>query len=383
MNYINKYKLIESYLFTQIKLDNEYKIPNNIFRSIIKFGLLKYLIKEIKKNKIDILIYQFYNYDYINILNKLTFFKTIFYNHSCFLYWIYLDLYKVFSNLYNSFKNSKYVISLLPFENNYLFKKWGIKSILMNNFITYEYKKVIPSNLSSKTILMIGRGSDRLKRFELGIKAMKYITYEIPDCQMKIISDLSQLDLLINLVKILKLENFIKFVGYTPIPEIYFKNASLHIFPTISESFGLSLSETKLYGIPSILCGIDYLSIINGGIIIIYDDEPRSISKQSLKILKNENYRKKLGKEARESMYKFQNEITLKKWIKLIISIYKGYNYYKELTNYDKILSENQSLNIIKNQINLLRMRNPNLKNLTFKDVENFTFMENLNDFKK
>ncbi len=67
----------------------------------------------------------------------------------------------------------------------------------MNNFITFEYKKVIPSNLSSKTILMIGRGSDRLKRFELGIKAMKYITYEIPDCQMKIISDLSELDLLI------------------------------------------------------------------------------------------------------------------------------------------------------------------------------------------
>jgi hypothetical protein len=44
----------------------------------------------------------------------------------------------------------------------------------MNNFLTYDYNKVIQSDLTSKAILMIGRGNDKNKRFELGIFAMKY-----------------------------------------------------------------------------------------------------------------------------------------------------------------------------------------------------------------
>ena len=68
---------------------------------------------------------------------------------------------------------------MVPFENDYLLKKWGIDSILMTNFLTYDYNSVIPSTLSSKNILMIGRADDKIKRFDLGIKAMHYIIKEI------------------------------------------------------------------------------------------------------------------------------------------------------------------------------------------------------------
>jgi len=49
----------------------------------------------------------------------------------------------------------------------------------MNNFITYDLKRVIPSDLSNKNIFMIGRAEQRLKRFKLGIYAMEYIIQEI------------------------------------------------------------------------------------------------------------------------------------------------------------------------------------------------------------
>ena len=49
----------------------------------------------------------------------------------------------------------------------------------MNNFITYEYNSSFALDLSTKTILMIGRADDKYKRFELGIQAMEYITKEI------------------------------------------------------------------------------------------------------------------------------------------------------------------------------------------------------------
>ena len=159
------------------------------------------------------------------------------------------------------------------------------------NFITYNFSNVIPSDLSSKTILMIGRANDKFKRFELGIKSMKNIIKEMPECKLKIISNLDGINELEKLIDQLNLNNEIKFVGYTSTPEIYFKNTSLHIFPSISESFGLALSETKIYGIPNIILGIDYVSASKYGTIIIYDDSPNIIAKESLKILKNEKYK--------------------------------------------------------------------------------------------
>ena len=129
LNYFYKFNLFDLYLFSQQKKEeNEYFIPKSIKRSLIKECKMKILIKEIKKNKINILIYQFPNYNGINILNKLKNVKTIFYQHYSFFYWIYYN-YSKFKSIYKAYKNSQYVISIIPIENNYIFKKWGINSI--------------------------------------------------------------------------------------------------------------------------------------------------------------------------------------------------------------------------------------------------------------
>ena len=380
LNYLDKAKIFDTYLLTQQpKEENEYSIPMNSKRIIVnskikKNNLFNILIKE----KINILIYHFYNSIEIQNLNNLKKINIIIYNNSCIFYWIYTNSLSIYKTTYHAYQKSKYVISLVPFENDYLFKKWGINSILMGNFITYEYNSVIPSDLSSPTILMIGRGNDKLKRFELGIESMPLIIKQIPECEMKIISDLNDIDNLKKIIKFLKLQNNIKLVGYTPTPEIYFKNASLHIFPSISESFGLVLSETKIFGIPNILVGLDYLSITKGGTIMIYDDNSETISKEAIKILKNDKYRKKLGKEARKSMQKFKNIDLLQKWVGLILSIYNGYNYYEIFRLKDKRMPKKEAINILSNQIELLKNRILRFQNISINNIINFKFMENL-----
>ena len=382
INYISKIKLFEIYLFINKNGDNEYPISENvniiIFSEKSKYNLKRKLVK----NNIDILIYQFYDEYEIEMLNHLKNIKTIFYNHSCFLIRLYLKShsrsYNTFKNLYNAYRNSKYVISLIHFENDYLFKKWGINSIFQNNFISYDYDSIIPSDLSSKIILMIGRGNDITKRFDLGIKSMKFIIKEIPESEMKIISDIKGMENLQNLVKKLKLEKNIKFIGYTSTPEIYFKNASLHILPSICESFGLSISETKTYGIPNILTGLDYISTSKGGTINIFDDKPESIAKEAIKILKDGKYRKKLGKEARESMREFKNESTAKRWINIILSIYNGDKYYNKIREEDEKISENQAKILLQKQIELLKIRKKELRNLTIDELSDFNFVEKI-----
>lgn len=352
-------------MFTDTITKNEYKLSGNVRRIIISYQLNK-LKRHLISKKIDIFIYQFYDRPAITKIKGIKNLKVIFYNHSCFLFWIYNKDKFIFQNVYNEYKNSKYVISLVPFENNYLFKNWGINSIYMNNFLTYEYDNVIPSDLSSKKILMIGRASDQNKRFELGIKTMKFILKEIPDSEMIIISDDKDIIEIKNLVKILEIQNNIKFVGYTTTPEIFFKDASLHIFPSIAEAFPMVLTETKIYGIPNLLVGIDYVSASKGGVLIIYDDNPEIIAKFAINILNNYEYKKKLSKEARISMKKF-NEMLFKKWIKLLLIINKGEYYYQKLLEEEsKTFTNNESL-ILERQINLLKKRMTKMENITIK----------------
>ena len=175
---------------------NEYIIPNKVKRIAIignEYSSTKKLKRQIMINKIDVFIYQFPDGKEIKMLNKLKNVKIIIYSHFCFLTWIYFYEVHIFKELFCSYRESKYIISLVPFENDYIFKKWGIKSILMNNLITFEYDKINPSDLSSKMILMIGRASDKFKRFDLGIKSMKYIVKEVIDSEMKIISELDNI----------------------------------------------------------------------------------------------------------------------------------------------------------------------------------------------
>ena len=347
---------------TKCKQNDEYPIPKNIKR--ISLQELKInLYDALEKEKIDILIYNYQDKE-IEKLNKLKKPKVIYYSHVNFLYWIYIEhLYNFKDTVYHLYKRCKYIISIIPVENDYLFKKWGINSILMDNPSTFEFNSVIPSDLSKKNIIMIGRGSDPIKRYELGILAMKEILKEIPECKMNIISN-TNLKLL-KLIKNLGLENKVKFTEYKNNIEIYLKNSSLHILPSLTESYSLVLGEAKMFGIPSILCGLDYLALAKEGTVIVYDENPLSIANEAIKILKNEEYRKRLGKEARESMKNRTNEVLAKKWVKVLLTVYKGDDkLFNKLSNENKI-SEEEANQILKNQLKLLQNRNSRFRRIT------------------
>ena len=370
INLLSTEKYINVYLITyELKSEEEYTTPNKTKR-ICLYGQNKTVFNIIEEEKLDIIVYNFYSRDEIQKLNSLTKTKAIMYDHSSFLYWIFRKKFNFYKTPYPYYKNSKYVISLIPVENDYLFKKWGINSILMDNPTTFDYDSVIPSDLSSKIIIMIGRIEDPVKRYDLGIRAMPNIIQEIPDCQMKIIS--SKNNKYKNLIRSLRLEDKVKFTRFQKDVQIYLKNASLHIFPSISECYPMVLGEAKIFGIPTILCGLDYLALAKGGTVIIYDDNPDTIAKEAIKILKNETYRKQLGKEARESMKNHKNKIIKEKWIKLILSIYKGDNKSYSKLNSHKIMTEDEANIILENQLMLLKKRRPRFRRIKLEKFKHF-----------
>ena len=136
------------------------------------------------------------------------------------------------------------------------------------------------------------------------------------------------------------------------------------------------LGEVKIFGIPSILCGLDYIILSKGGTIIIYDDSPETIAKEAIKILNDDNYRKRLGKEARKSMKKYKNEYIVKKWEKLLLSVYNGideYSFSKLFSNYYKKITEKEANIILSNQLNLLKKRIPRFSQLTLEKLKSYS----------
>ena len=372
IRHLSKVKKFSFYLITRIATGGEYPIPKSTKRIILLWRRMS-LIEALEKEHIDILIYN-YEDKLAEELIKLKKTKVIFYNHSSFLYWIYQSrIYNFENSIYNVYKNCKYVISLIPLENDYLLKKWGINSVLMDNPSTFEYDEVIPSDLSSKNIIMIGR-NDPVKRQHLGIIAMETIIKEIPECQLDIVSAAN--GGLNKLIKKLNLENNVRFTGYQQKVEKYLKNASLSLFTSENESYLIALAEVKIFGIPSIICGLDFLTLAKGGTVIIYDDDPVTIAKESIKILKDDEYRKRLGKEARESMKERKNELIAQRWVKLLLSVYKGdEKVYQKLavSDYHDKVSEKEAEQILKNQLLLLQKRRSRFKNLTLEKLKNYS----------
>ena len=59
------------------------------------------------------------------------------------------------------------------------------------------------------------------KRFNLGILSMEYIIHKITHCELNILSILTRINIQQYLINNLNLENNIKFIGYSSIPEIF------------------------------------------------------------------------------------------------------------------------------------------------------------------
>ena len=116
----------------------------------------------------------------------------------------------------------------------------------MHNPTTFDYDLVVPSDLSSKEMIMIERTEDYKKRFELGIISLKNIIKEILECKMNIIG--ARNGGLMKLIKDTNLKIYLNFtVFHMEYRKKYLKSASLHILTSFAESYSIVLNETKIF----------------------------------------------------------------------------------------------------------------------------------------
>ena len=247
----------------------------------------------------------------------------------------------IFANLtgvYSIWKNFKYYDAYIQVnaDDYYVNKRLGINnSFFLPNLYTFDPETTPSSNLTYNNVLIIGRELDRIKGGKYGVMAMDIVRREIPDAKLYLVSSNYKITFLENLIKELNLTNNIQIVHFTKNLGKYFLNSSVFINPSLSEACPMVLNEAKAYGMAIVGFNVSYSVPYQTGVITTEIANYTQMAEEIIKLLKDYNYRKQKGFEAKESMKLISDNETLYKWMNLFeVLVNNDMEGFKKLQEY-------------------------------------------------
>ena len=308
----------------------EYKYNSNIKRFI---ALDNYtLIRNITKHEnIDIFILQNvispWSADFYRSLGK----KAISIFHGVFMSAMTMNHFLTYRkwNNFDSFDSYVFIAS----DDYYFYKNLGFKNeIFIPNLIPFEPSDTQSSNLTYNNIMMLGRLNDQIKGVTYAVKAMTFIIKEVPDAKLYLVTSDSRVQYLRDLIKELNLTNNVFIHGHTYNISSYFWNCSVHLYTSLSEAYPMAMNEGKAHGLPIVAFDVPYSNPYQDGVIVVDQLDCEALARETIMLLKNYHYRKKMGDLAKQSLYKFSNQEIVELWGKLFNSLLSNdANDYRKL----------------------------------------------------
>ena len=316
------------YIITERSSKLDYKIDNRIHH-IVEGN------RTLLKNKTKDLNIDFFILQNTSIRSTIRFFKEL----GKFVIGMFHGLYvsAMFHGKINPYKNwisfdglDAYIF--IGYDDYFFYKKLGFQNeIFIPNFYTFEPNLSIQSELKTNNIVMLGRAADEIKGIIYAIKSMSLIVKEIPDAKLILLSSSSNIEHLKNYSRTLNVYNNIKFNYYTENISQVFWNSSVLMYTSLSEAFPLAMIEGKAHGLPVVAFDVACSPPYQTGVINVDMLDCEALANETVKLLKDYDYRRKMGKEAKISLGQFNNADTEKLWEKLFVSLLKGKKYFREL----------------------------------------------------
>jgi len=368
-NNLIKTEKYEIYVVTNYKYAKDYKLDNRIKRIIAKN---RTLIKEATKDlNIDFFILQNVGGSYIVNYYKKFGKKVIGMFHGLYM----SAMFHGSVGPYKTWNNFDYFDSyiFIGYDDYFFYKKLGFKhEIFIPNLYTFDPSEVQSSNLTGHNIVMLGRAADKVKGYYYAVKTMPLIVKEVPDAKLIILSSNSKINFLKDLAKNLSVSDNIIFNQYTANISEVFLNSSVLMYTSLSEAFPLAMVEGKAYGLPVAAFDVAYSAPYQKGVIGVDMLDCEALASETIKLLKDYNYRKKMGEESKKSLNQFSNNETIFLWERLFISLMEGEISYKKLQKEieDKYYNEDKARQRMEKRFrDLIRLN----ENFTCHSIINFT----------
>lgn len=181
-------------------------------------------------------------------------------------------------------------------------------------------EKKFYSSKRKKFILLVGtlRPRKNLKRV---LDAYSTISKRNPDYKLLIVGkNLNQKKDLLEEISYLNLENKVELKGFLTDRELkkLYSQASLYIYPSLYEGFGLPILEAQASGCPVITSNISSMPEVAGnGALLVNPYNVDEIAEAMNKVLTDDKLRKNLIKEGYKNIKRFSWEKTAKETLKV------------------------------------------------------------------
>ena len=339
------------------------------------------IIQNITKNEnIDIVVLQ-------NVLseNVARFYQRLGQKVICMFHGVFLStiIHNIIEHykLWNQFDSCDSFIFIAA-DDYYIYKNLGFKNeIFMPNLYTFEPSEIKSSNLTNKNIVILGRLNDEIKGIIYAIQSMYYIIKEVPDAIMNLYSSDSRIQFLRNLTRDLNLTKNVIFKSSVSNVSLAFYENSIHMFTSLSEAFPMAMNEGKAHGLPIVGFEVPYSLPYQQGFIGVEMFDVKGLARETVKLLKDYNYRKKMGEIAKKSLDVFKNNETVELWGKLCDSLMsEDRNDYRKFQKEieDKYYDEKKAREHLEGQFNIFLNRNINLTCHKFENFLDINYLKNI-----
>ena len=267
-------------------------------------------------------------------------------------------------------------------DDYYFYKRLGFKNeIFMPNLYTYDPHEIKSSNLTTHNIIILGRLNDFIKGVKYAIRAMKIIVKEVPDAKLYLVSSDSRVQHLKNLTRDLNLSKNIVFKGGTfNLTEIFY-NCSVHMYTSLSEAFPMALNEGKAHGMPVVGFKVPYSIPYQQGFIGVDLFDVEGLARETIKLLKDYDYRKRKGEEAKKSLDVLKNNDTIQLWGRLIDSLLsnnrENYRIFQEEIE-KRFYNDTRAREHLESHFNILLKHEINLTCHSFDNFTDINYLKNI-----
>lgn len=193
---------------------------------------------------------------------------------------------------------------------------------IIPNALSYHYCPTIDLKTKKKNVLIVSRLEETYKRINRALEIWQLVkkSSESIGWTLKIVGDGPDKDKYEVFVRSHCI-NDVEFIGRAE-PQSYYLEASLFMMTSISESWGLTLTESQQHGVVP-LAFDSYPSlhdIITDGIdgVIVDNNDNKTYSTKLLNLMKNRNKRETMAQNGLRSSSRFEIERIIKLWWKVI-----------------------------------------------------------------
>ena len=270
----------------------------------------------------------------------------------------------------------------IGYDDYFFYKKLGFKNeIFIPNLYTFEPSETKSSNLTSHNIIMLGRLNDKIKGAIYAVKTMSYIVKEVPDAKLIIYNSNGNSPDMLKLAKNLNITNNIIFNSFSENITENFLKSSVLMYTSLSEAFPMAMIEAKAHGLPVAAFYVAYSPPYHHGVINVDMFDCQALANEIIKLLKDYNYRKKMGEKSKLSLNQFKNNETVQLWGRLFDSLLEGNDAYRKLQKEieEKYYDEEKARQRVETSYGYLLKYNKNFTCHSLMNFTNINYTRNIN----